>query len=187
MLLSWKGTRSATRRLRSLGGRERRFKLNVNYVVAKTIVEQHPQAFICLENLTGIRDRSIRRKRKWKGQKILPQTPKQRRANRHVSTWAFAKLHGMIMHRAALAGSVAIKVDADYTSQACPLCGYTDAKNRPGHGLLFLCQDKLCPYRLRTGRPYTLHADLMAERNVIMRTLLVRHDCTRKSLSSALE
>ncbi len=174
--LQRKGTRSATRRLRSLGGRERRFKLDVNHVIAKTIVEQHPQAFICLENLTGIRDRSIRRKRKCKGKKILPQTPKQRRANRHVSTWAFAKLHDMIMYQATLAGSVAIKVDADYTSQACPLCGYTDAKNRPGHGLLFICQNKLCQYQMRTGRSYTLHADLVGARNIAMRALCVWQD-----------
>jgi transposase len=26
---------------------------------------------------------------------------------------------------------MAIKVDADYTSKACPICGYRDEKNRP--------------------------------------------------------
>ena len=174
--LQRKGTRSATRRLRSLSGRERRFKLNVNHVIAKTVVEQHPGAFICLENLTGIRDRTKRRKRRCKGKKILPLTPRQRRANRHVSKWAFAELHAMIMYQATLTGSVAIKVDADYTSQACPLCGYTDAKNRPGHGLLFICQNKLCQYQLRTGRPYSLHADLAGARNIAMRAFCVWQD-----------
>src|SRR5215469_14463564 len=150
--LQRKGTRSATRRLRLLNGRERRFKLDVNHVIAKTIIEQHPQAFIGLEDLTGIRERTKRRKRRRKGKKILPLTLKQRRANRHVSKWAFAELHDMIMYQATLTGSIAIKVDADYTSQACPLCGYIDEKNRPGHGLLFVCQNKQCQYRLRTGR-----------------------------------
>lgn len=129
--LQRKGTRSATRRLRFLSGRERRFKLDVNHVIAKTIIELHPQAFIGLENLTGIRERTKRRKYRRKGNKIFPLTPKQRRVNRHVSKWAFAELHDMIMYQATLAGSMAIKVDADYTSQVCPICGYRDEKNRP--------------------------------------------------------
>src|SRR5216684_1950224 len=52
--LQRKGTRSATRLLRSISGRERRFKLDVNHVIAKTIVKQHPQALIGMEDLTGI-------------------------------------------------------------------------------------------------------------------------------------
>jgi len=174
--LQHKGTRSATRRLQSLSGRERRFKLDVNHVIAKTIVEQHPQAFIGLEDLTGIRERTKRRKRRRKGQKILPLTPKQRRANRHVSKWAFAELHDLIMYQATLAGSIAIKVDADYTSKACPICGYRDEKNRPDRGLLFICQNEACTYRLRSGRAYTLHADLVGARNIAMRTFCIRQD-----------
>jgi len=174
--LQRKGTRSATRRLRSLSGRERRFKLDVNHVIAKTIIEQHPQAFIGLEDLTGIRERTKRRKYRRKGNKILPLTPKQRRANRHVSKWAFAELHDIIMYQATFAGSIAIKVDADYTSKACPMCGYRDEKNRPDKGLLFICQNHACTYRLRSGRAYTLHADLVGARNIAMRTFCVRQD-----------
>ncbi|HYL42270.1 MAG TPA: transposase, partial [Ktedonobacteraceae bacterium] len=174
--LQRKGTRSATRRLRSLSGRERRFKLNVNHVIAKTIVEQHPQAFIGLEDLTGIRERTRRRNRRYKGKKTLVLTPKQRRANRYGSTWAFAELHEMIMYKATRAGSIAIKVDADYTSKACPICGYRDEKNRPDKGLLFICQNRECTYRLRSGRAYTLHADLIGARNIAMRTFCVRQD-----------
>jgi len=106
-------------------------------------------------------------------------TSKQRRANRHASKWAFAQLHALIMYKAACAGSVAIKVDADYTSQACPMCGYTDKKNRPRNGLLFVCQNELCMYRLHTNRPYRLHADLVGARNIAMRTLLVWQDWAR--------
>lgn len=174
--LQRKGTRSATRRLRSLSGRERRFKLDVNHVIAKTIIEQHPQALIGLENLTGIRERTKRRKHRHKGKKVLPLTPKQRRANRHLSKWAFAELHDMIMYQATLAGSIAIKVDADYTSKACPICGYRDEKNRPDNGLLFICQNEACTYRLRSGRAYTLHADLVGARNIAMRTFCVWQD-----------
>jgi transposase len=61
---------------------------------------------------------------------------------------------------------MAVKVDADYTSQACPKCGYTCEANRPKKGLLFECQN--CHY--------TLHADLIGARNVALRTLLLRQD-----------
>jgi transposase len=51
----------------------------------------------------------------------------------------------------------------------CPMCGHTCEPNRPGKGLLFVCQN--CQY--------TLHADLVGARNVTMRTLLLRQDWTR--------
>ena len=75
-------------------------------------------------------------------------------------------------------------MDADYTSQACPLCGYTDKRNRPGKGLLFRCRNEQCSYRQRTGRPYTLHADLVGARNIAMRTLLARQDWVRAGVLS---
>ena len=88
----------------------------------------------------------------------LDQTPAEqavlgriRRANRHASKWAFAELHGLLTYKAALAGSLCIKVDADYTSQACPRCGYTSHENRPNRGLLFACGQ--CHYtRMRIWR-----------------------------------
>jgi len=64
------------------------------------------------------------------------------------------------------AGSMAIKVDANSTSKACPKCGYSSDKNRPHKGLRFHCQN--CHYEL--------HADLVGARNITMRTLLLRQD-----------
>ena len=184
--LQKKGTRSATKRLIALSGRERRLKLQVNHTIAKSIVVSHPHTLIGLEELTGIRDRTKRRRkrRKKQGKGVEPVSSKARRANRHASKWAFAELHGMLTYKAALAGSLAIKVDADYTSQTCPYCGYADKKNRPGKGLLFICQHEQCPYRLRTGRPYTLHADLVGARNIALRTLLTRQDWVRTGVLS---
>ncbi len=72
----------------------------------------------------------------------------------------------MTAYKALLNKSMAIKVDAHYTSQACPICGHTCQGNRPGKGLLFVCQT--CHY--------TLHADLIGARNITMRTLLIRQD-----------
>ena len=157
--LQQKGTRSATRRLVVISGRERRLKQDANHQISHRIVTEHPHSLIGLEDLTHIRERTKRKK----GKKA---SKKQRNANRHASRWAFAELHGYIAYKALLHESMAVKVDAHYTSQACPMCGYTAEANRPKHGLLFVCQ----------GCHYVLHADLVGARNVAMRTLLVRQD-----------
>jgi len=157
--LQHKGTRSATRRLMVISGRERRLKQDANHVVSKCIVDQHPQSMIGLENLTAIRDRTKRKR----GKKA---SRKQRKANAAYSKWSFAELQGMIAYKALAQGSMAVKVDAHYTSKACPICGHTSAANRPKSGLLFVCQSCY----------YTLHADLVGARNLTMRTLLIRQD-----------
>src|SRR5260370_26521811 len=184
--LQKKGTRSATRRLLGLSGRERRLKLQANHSIAKSIIVSHPHTLIGLEDLTGIRERTKRRKRRRKkqGKGTEPVSKKARRANRHASQCAFAELHSMLSYKAALARSLAIKVDAAYTSRSCPYCGDADRRNRPGKGLLFICQHERCPYRLHTGRPYTLHADLVGARNIAMRTLLTRQDWVRTGVLS---
>jgi putative transposase len=157
--LQRKGTRSATRRLVVIAGRERRLKHERNHLISRQIVDAYPHSLIGLEELTHIRER---RKRKH-GKKA---TLKQRRANRHASQWAFAELQGYVAYKAQLAGSMAVKVDAYHTSQACPRCGHTSEDNRPEKGLLFLCQ--VCHL--------ILHADLIGARNIALRTLLARQD-----------
>ncbi|HYL45023.1 MAG TPA: transposase, partial [Ktedonobacteraceae bacterium] len=157
--LQHKGTRSATRRLMAISGRERRFQLNTNHTIAKHIVERNPQSIIGIENLTDIRERTKRKR----GNKA---TKKQRRANRHMSSWAFAEFQSILAYKAARACSMTVKVDAHFTSQACPHCGYTSKDNRPAHGLLFVCQN--CQF--------TLHADLVGARNIALRTLVIRQD-----------
>jgi putative transposase len=157
--LQQKGTRSATRRRIVLGQRERRLKLNTNHTISKRILDTYSHSFIGLEELTGIRERTKRKH----GKKA---TKKQRRANRHASKWAFAELRSFLDYKAILAGSLCVKVDADYTSQACPKCGYVSPNNRPKKGLLFACQ---CCH-------YTLHADLIGARNISLRTLAIRQD-----------
>jgi putative transposase len=157
--LQKKGTRSATRRAVVMSGRERRLKQDANHVVSKRIVTRYPHSLIGLENLTDIRERT-RRKHGKKASK------KQRKANAAYSKWSFAELQSLIAYKALLHGSMAIKVDAHYTSKACPMCGHTCDANRPHKGLLFVCQN--CHY--------ILHADLVGARNITMRTLLIRQD-----------
>jgi len=137
-------------------------KQDANHVVSKRIVTRFPHALIGLEELKDIRERT-KRKRGRRASK------KQRRANAAYSKWAFAELHSYIAYKALLQGSMAIKVDANFTSKACPMCGHTCEANRPNKGLLFVCQN--CHY--------SLHADLVGARNVTMRTLLARQDWAR--------
>jgi IS605 OrfB family transposase len=171
--LQKKGTRGTKRRLKRIEQRERRLKLQANHLIAKQITRQQPHTLIGLEHLTDIRERKRRRKRKRKknGNGSERVSPKARQANRVYSQWSFAELQALISYKAALAGSLAIRVDADYTSQTCPMCGYRSAENRLQKGLVFVCHNPECCYRL--------HADLVGARNVTMRTFLVRHDWAR--------
>jgi putative transposase len=168
--LQKKGTRSATRRLVAISGRERRLKASANHTIARRIIERNPHAMIGIEQLTGIRERTKRRthRRKKNGTGVERVSLKQRKSNRISSQWSFAELQSMLAYKATLQGSMVARVDADYTSQGCPRCGHVAQANRPGKGLLFCCAN--CHY--------TLHADLVGARNITMRTLTVRQDWT---------
>jgi len=164
--LQAKGTRGAKAVLRKLALRERRLNADTAHCVSKTIAESH--AMVGMEWLKGIRDRTERRHSKQASEK-------QRKANRQVSTWSFADIQTKIAYKTRLSGGVPIWVDADYTSQMCPICGHIGRENRPHHGLSFLC----------THCGHILHADLVAARNISMRTLLVRQDWARTGRLSA--
>jgi IS605 OrfB family transposase len=166
--LQRKGTRSATRRLVVIAGRERRFKQERNHLISRQIVDAYPHSLVGLEELTDIRERSKRKR----GEKARV---KQRRANRRASQWSFAELRGDIAYKARLNGSMAVKVDASHTSQCCPRCGYTSPDNRPKKRLLCVCQE--CHL--------VLHADLIGARNVALRALLARQDLVRTGVLSA--
>ncbi|WP_044493312.1 MULTISPECIES: zinc ribbon domain-containing protein [Moorena] len=68
-----------------------------------------------------------------------------------------------------MGGALAIRVDANFTSQSCPRCGHTNKANRPNQGLDFDCM--ACGYKL--------HADLVGAKNIALRTLLLRQDFER--------
>ena len=165
--LQAKGTRGAKAVLRRRALRERRLNADTAHGVGKAIAE--PGAMVGMEWLTGIRDRTERPHAK-------RATAKQRKANRKASRWGFAELQAKTTYKTRLAGGVPVWVDAEYTSQACPMCGHAGRENRPDNGLLFRCAH--CGY--------TLHADLAAARNISMRTLLVRQDWARTGRLSAV-
>lgn len=159
--LQRKGTRSATRRLVVFSGRERRFIADRNHSLSAQILKTYPQAVIGLENLKDIRDRT-------EGRSHPKASKTARRARRRRSQWSFAELQTFIAYKAGLVGSMAIPVDAHYTSQQCVKCGHTSRANRPGNGLMFVCE--VCRS--------TVHSDLLGARNVTLRTLAVRQDWT---------
>ncbi|AXH00743.1 transposase (plasmid) [Deinococcus wulumuqiensis] len=157
--LQRKGTRSATRRLVAVSGRERRFVADRNHVLSKMLLTRFPGSIFGLEDLTNIRDRTEGRSN--------PKASKQaRKAKRRRSQWSFAELQTMLAYKAPLHGSLAVRVDANYTSQACHKCGHVSKDNRPGAGLEFVCE--VCGHR---G-----HADRVASVNIGLRTMLVRQD-----------
>ena len=165
--LQAKGTRGAKAVLRKLALRERRLNADTAHCASKAIAEPH--AMVGLEWLKDIRDRTERRH---SGKASV----KRRRSNRRVSSWNFAEIQSKTAYKTRLLCGVPIWVDADYTSQACPICGHVSRENRPHHGLLFIC--------VKCG--HTLHSDLVASRNISMRTLLVRQVWTRTGRLSAV-
>lgn len=164
--LQQKGTRSATRRLKLVSGRERRFTADINHQLSKQIVT--PNTLFGLEDLTHIRERTGAKK---KGKKA---SKKQKKVNRKQAKWSFAELHSFIDYKAVFVGSLAIKVDANYTSKGCPKCGHISDNNRPNKGLTFRCE--CCNFEL--------HADLVGARNITLRTILSRQDWERTGILS---
>ncbi|MCL4520092.1 MAG: transposase [Firmicutes bacterium] len=106
--------------------------------MAKAVVE--PGFLIGREALTHIRERT---------------TTKGAKNRRQQTKRAFAELETFVAYKAQLAGGLTITVDADYRSQGRPHCGDVSKRNRPNHGLTFVC--KCCGF--------TLHADLVGARD----------------------
>ena len=123
--LQEKGTRSAKRRLKKIGARERRFRRDVNHCISKQIVAhaEGTKSAIALEDLSGINARVTVRK--------------NMRARR--LGWSFSQLRFFIEYKAKLHGVNVLAVPPAYTSQTCPVCGHADRKNRPSQDA-FVCR-----------------------------------------------
>ena len=134
--LQQRQTASARRRLKAIGQRENRWMHDVNHCVSKALVENNPShTLFVLEDLRNIRN----------------VTERVRRKDRYVSvSWAYYDLEQKLAYKAALAGSLVIKVDPAYTSQQCPICGHTERSNRNKKLHRFLC--KKCGYRSNDDR-----------------------------------
>jgi len=135
------GTKSATRHLRRLRGRQRRFRRNCDHVLSKQIVRSAaPGDVIAVERLTGIRTRVRQRKGV---------------QNRRLHGWSFAQLNAFITYKAEERGCTVAEVNPRHTSQRCSRCEHIARTNRRSRAL-FCC--RACGY--------TLHADLNGARNI---------------------
>jgi IS605 OrfB family transposase len=112
------GTRSAHRLLKRLSGKERAVTHETCHVASKQLVtfaKSIGTREIVMEDLLGIRDRSKRKKKKF-------------RARTH--RWPFAFLQYCIEYKAIGAGITFSLVSPAYTSQICPKCGHISKSNR---------------------------------------------------------
>ena len=107
--------------------------------ISKQIVNSlKPGDTIVLENLTGIRNKRLR-----KAQRKL------------INNWSYFQLEQFITYKAAAKGISVKHIDARYTSQRCSRCGFICRSNRKSQS--DFCCNK-CGFRL--------NADLNASRNI---------------------
>jgi putative transposase len=141
------GTKSAKRRLRSLAGRDRRFRRDCDHVLSRRVVASvAPGTVIVVENLTNLR----RRVKARRGE-----------AKRRLHSWSFAQLKGFLAYKAEAKGCRVVGVDPRHTSQRCNACGHIARGNRISQAL-FCCRE--CSHR---G-----NADLNGARNIRDRHLV---------------
>jgi putative transposase len=93
--------------LKRLSGKERRFQATENHATSKRVVQDaiEMRAGICLEDLSGIRGRTI-----------VP-------VRRDHSGWSCFPLRTLVEHKVNIAGIPVAIVQPYYTSQVCSRCG----------------------------------------------------------------
>ena len=129
--LQQRGTPSARHRLKMIGQRENRWMSDVNHCISKALVENNPAGTLfVLEDLAGIRGA----------------TERVRTKDRYVTVcWSYYDLEQKLTYKAALAGQKVVKVNPEYTSQRCPVCGAIDRHSRDKSNHVYKCSH--CGYR----------------------------------------
>jgi hypothetical protein len=102
----------------------------------------------------------------------------QGRANAAQSKWAFVELYTMITPTAQLNHSIAIKVNAHYTNQVCPIWVYRQRESpEPGHALCVLERSRPTPCSLgrcaNCNHTNVAHATKLKRREVPVRCPLI--------------
>jgi putative transposase len=139
--LQKRGTRSARKRIKTIGQKESRFRKDVNHVISKLLVTKAKALgySLALEELTGINKQVT-----------------VRRVNRSERmSWSFAQLRSYITYKSELYGVPLVIVKPAYTSQTCSACGHCEKKNRKSQEL-FLC----------VSCGHTENADFNASKNI---------------------
>lgn len=149
--LQRKGTRSARRRLKTIGNRENRWMRDVNHQVSKALVSQQDKpTLFALENLKGVRHA----------------TEKVRKQGRYMQVgWAFFQLRQMIEYKARKAGHSTIAIDPHYTSQTCPKCGMVCKANRDKRAHEYRCAN--CGYRSNDDRVAAMNIQRLGYQSIV--------------------
>lgn len=116
--LQEKGTRSAHRRLRAMGQREKRFIRDINHCASKQLVNTPNISAIAFEDLANIRRQAT------KGTKT------SKTCRNMLNQWPFSQLQEFTAYKAVQNGVRVVMVNPAYTSQQCNHCGHVDAGNR---------------------------------------------------------
>lgn len=142
--LQSKGTKSAKRHLKKLSKKEKQFRADINHQISRKIINSlNPGDTIVLEELTGIRNKRIR-----KPQRIL------------INNWGFYQLEQFLIYKAKSKSIRVEYIDARYTSQMCSKCSFIAKSNRKTQSG-FCC--KKCGFKL--------NADLNASRNICAKAI----------------
>ena len=130
------GTKSAKRRVKSIGSRENRYVSDINHQITKALVDKYgTNTLFVLEDLTNVRN----------------STEKVNINNRYVSvSWAFYQFRELLEYKAKMNGSIVIAVNPKYTSQQCPKCGHIEKSNRDKKNHIFCCKN--CSYQSNDDR-----------------------------------
>lgn len=130
------GTKSAKRKIKSIGSRENRWMNDLNHSITKALVERYgANTLFVLEDLNGIRN----------------STEKVNINNRYVSvSWAFYQFRQLLEYKATMNKSLVIAVNPKYTSQTCPKCGHIEKANRDKKKHIFCCKN--CNYQSNDDR-----------------------------------
>lgn len=144
------GTKRARRTLKKMSRKASRFCKHVNHVISKELVQSalSSRKALCLENLTGIRERSLGFSREMRWQ---------------MGNWAFFQLGSFVTYKAKQAGVSVYYVDPRNTSRTCSSCGHCDKANRKSQSN-FLCLH--CDFQT--------NADKNAARNIACKGLEAR-------------
>lgn len=130
------GSKSAKRRIKSIGSRENRYVNDINHTITKALVDKYgTNTLFVLEDLTNVRTA----------------TEKVNINNRYVSvSWSFFQFRQLLEYKAQTNSSMVIVVDPKYTSQTCPKCGHTEKANRDKKKHIFKCKN--CDYQSNDDR-----------------------------------
>lgn len=135
--LQSKGTKSAKRVLKRISGRENRWMSDVNHCLSKALVKKYgPNTLFVLEDLEDVStdERNFH---------SADQT-------HDLRNWAFYDLETKLTYKAHAAHSKILKVNADYTSQRCPLCGRIRKENRDHKIHMYHCDQ--CGFQTNDDR-----------------------------------